>query len=134
VRLQTPIPFRSVADEIIQVLPVSEPHAEANAQYLITAILRSPLCFSFFFVSFPCHEKPPSSEGGETRKLRPQGGLGRCLLLEVVDEGFSALQTHIENLRPDLLGNRRMTQVLDQSFIHLPGILLGLDKEANRNA
>ena len=83
--------FRSVAAETIQVLPVSEPQAAANAQYLITAILHSPLCFSLFFVSSPGHEKPPS-EGGETRKQRLRDGLGRyLLLLEVVGNGFSAL-------------------------------------------
>ena len=81
---------------------------------LITAILRSPLCCSLFFVSFPCHEKPPSREGGEPRKQSPQDGLRRyLLLLEVGGEGFSALQTHAEDLRPDLLRNRRMTELLD---------------------
>jgi hypothetical protein len=76
---------------------------------LITAILRSPRCCSLFFVSFPCHEKPPSLEGGETRKQSLRDGLGRCLLLlEVGGEGFSALQTHAENLRPNQLRNRGM--------------------------
>ena len=83
----------------------------------------------------PCHEKPPSEEGGETRKQRLRDGLGRCLLLlEVVGEGFSALQTHAEDLRPDLLGNRGVGELLHQLLIDVPGILLGLDKKANGHA
>jgi hypothetical protein len=70
------------------------------------------LCCWFCLVSFPSHEKPPSREGGEIRKQSPQDGLGRCLLLEVVGESFSALQTHAENLRPNLLRNRGMGELL----------------------
>jgi hypothetical protein len=73
---------------------------------------------------FPCHEKPPSLESGETRKQSLRDGLGRCLLLlEVGGEGFSALQTHAENLQPNQLRNRGMGEFIHQLLIDLPGIL-----------
>ena len=54
---------------------------------------------------FPCHDKSPSLEGGETRKQRIRDGLGRrLLLLEVVGEGFSTLQTHAKDSGQTCLG------------------------------